>query len=143
MTSFQRFDVISTSIQRLFNVVYWIIYFSELPKPPEGLTAESRTTNEITLKWELVPLATRYQIEFKYPNNKTETFFKSGGFQLAMMDGLQPETSYSVRIRSETLTGPSNFSEPLIVKTLSLGLWWFFSLCFHTLFFHKSLDIEY
>jgi len=96
-----------------------------LPKPPEDLTIESRTQNEITLKWQLVPLATSYQIEFKYPNNKTETFFKSGGFQLALIDELEPNTSYSVRIRSETLTGLSNLTEPLEIKTLGLGLYLF------------------
>ena len=92
-----------------------------MPKPPKNFEVEADSSTEIVIQWQPVKLAKYYQIEMKYPNKQTKKIKQKAAFTLISIGDLQSGTEYSFRIQTITLTGYSDFTEFITVKTKSSG----------------------
>ena len=121
----------------------------ELPLPPKNLRLDSRTSDSFTLSWDHVRLSESYELVVMTSpetnalnttkDNSTTTTTKTndyitinagessaaggGGRTLSIVDNLKPDTTYWVKIRTRSLTGFGNYSQPAFeITTMRSGI---------------------
>ncbi len=84
------------------------------PAMPTNVIATA-TSSTITLKWQEVLGATGYEVDLEgfEIDNQLDTIF--------IDTGLSPKTQYTYRVRSKNSSGFSDWSEPIVVTTLSVA----------------------
>ena len=115
------FPAFLTKSKRLYKQRFKFVL--GLPLPPQDFRLDTRTSNAFTVRWDSSDkLIKKFEL-IVTSDNLTRTINKLSTHNLATVDGLKPDTKYMIRIRTRSLTGLSNFTDPLEVRTMGSGMW--------------------
>ena len=111
-----------------------------LPLPPQNFRLDTRTSNTITVKWDSSDkLIKNFELIITSKNNFTRTVNKLSQYNLAIVDGLLPATNYIIKIRTRSLAGFSNFTDPIEIRTMGSGMYDIFTK--YIMFSVKGIDL--